>query len=393
MTAVTILYLNFYEKINIKISNWTVLILFLIFIISLSFIISKLIVRRIEKISHMLASVDDKKPIPEILEKIATQSGDEISQISKAYFTMLRKLVDTLKELENQHKDVKSQNEHLEEMIEQRTHELYQMNTALKQFTEKVMDELEMARRIQEEILPNESTYPKRSEFKVSSRYLAMESIGGDFFDIIRIGKNGYAFLIADVSGHGVPAALITTMAKVSFIDNSAWDREPAEVCSLVNEEICRLIGNMGYYYITAYYGIINLENGVFQYTNAGHHPAILFRSHSKTIERLNSRGSILGVFEDIQYHTASAQLREGDRIILFTDGLIEARSPDLELYGYERLYRYIIDNHKLPPKEFVTGMMEDVNNYCNKLPPEDDRAVLCVDFIARSNDSHLWTV
>lgn len=271
----------------------------------------------------------------------------------------------------------------LEEKVEQRTSQLKTLNKELTQRNLDMMKELEMAKRVQGSIIPKEETFPKRDELRFGSYYLAMESIGGDIYDIIRAGRNGYALLMGDVSGHGVPAALITTMVKVSFNTYTHWNTSTAEVCKKVNEDVCRLIRDLDYY-LTAYYGIINLETGEFTYTNASHHPTILYRKRTKAIEKLDSEGFLIGAFEDVNFGEGKVFLEEGDRLLMFTDGIIEAKNDEGEFYEYERLLNYVESNSSLSPKDFVSGLVKDLKSFTKEQSQNDDIAILYIELVKK---------
>jgi len=308
---------------------------------------------------------------------IKLDTKDEFKELSTTFNDMALKIKDSFYR-------IKEYNEHLEEMVEKRTIELDLLNKTLKQKNEEMLKELEMAERVQRSIIPSEKDFPKREELNFGSRYSSMENIGGDIYDVIRVGRNSYGFLIADVSGHGVPAALITSMAKVYFNANSGWGISPSAVCDKVNRGLFSLIGDLEYY-LTAYYGIINLEEGTFSYTNAGHHPAILIHPNGET-ESLDTKGFFIGAFDPdlIEYENGIVKLQEGDRILFFTDGIVEARNTKGDFYEYRRLMNYINNKYKLPPKEFVDGLVEDVEIFCEGEPPYDDRAILFIEFISK---------
>jgi len=268
------------------------------------------------------------------------------------------------------------------EILRRQKKQIEKLNKELDKTNAEMMKELKMAQRVQQSIIPNYDDLPKLKELKFGYEYTPMENVGGDLLDIIRIGKNNYGFLIADVSGHGVPAALITTMAKVFFNSHTEWGITPGEVCKRVHDDINKFIGDL-YYYLTAFYGIINLETSEFKYTNAGHQPAIIYRHNTSTIEELHSTGTLIGIFNEPQYETKTVKLEKGDRILIYTDGIIEAKNNEDKFYESERLYEYVANKSHLPPKEFVDGLIKDVEDFCGDNPPDDDRAILYIEFIS----------
>lgn len=295
-------------------------------------------------------------------------SNDEVGELGKSFNKMAE--------------IIQNYNENLEKMVQDRTMELNNANKQLQKNNEDMLRELDMAKRVQQSILPTEKTLPHINNLNFGTEYKSMESIGGDLFDVIRAGKHGYGILMADVSGHGVPAALITTMVKVAFNSNTHWNAKPSEVCSKVNKEMFRFIGDLDYY-LTAYYGIVNLETGEFTYTNAGHHPALVYKSQDRDIIELDTDGFFIGAFEDVNYETKSIKLERGDKILLLTDGITEARNSKGEFYGMERVIDFLKVHHHLSPKEFVKIFFQDVNEFGESRPADDDRAILFVEYLS----------
>lgn len=238
--------------------------------------------------------------------------------------------------------------------------------------------ELIVARRVQETFIPGAKDFPKRSELDFAGFYQAMADIGGDLYDVIRIGRNAYGFLIADVSGHGVPAALITALVKVAFRSQLVWGASPDLTCKNVNTELYEIIGE-GERYVTAFLAIVNLETSLLEFTNAGHHPGILIRN-GELIE-LNSEGRFLGIFPDPEYSKNSINLEAGDILVFYTDGIIEAKSYLDEEYGHDRFHEALINNNTANPDELITAVMSDLDSFTMGAPAHDDRAMLVIRF------------
>ncbi|OHD54224.1 MAG: hypothetical protein A2Y33_13045 [Spirochaetes bacterium GWF1_51_8] len=311
---------------------------------------------------------------------------DELQRTVYAFNTLLTRFKDAINQFSYSAEGMRLLNEQFEEMVEKRSQDNRKSTKSIRKVYETLIEELEMARRIQQNLLPSSRDFSERHEFRVGSRYISMESLGGDLYDIIRVGRNGYGFLIADVSGHGVAAALITTMLKVSFNDNSGWGKDTADIVKTVNTEMTRLIGDL-HYFVTAFYGTLNLESAEFRYTNAGHHPVILFKPASGEVNYLQTEGSIIGIFPAANYGSKTIYLDEGDRLIFFTDGVIESRDAQGELYGMDRLIDFVKRYSHIPPREFVDMLVEDVNGFTRNLPAEDDRALLYIEFVKKIGD------
>lgn len=322
---------------------------------------------------HVYRDITEKKR----LEQVMNEYYDNLQ-------TELEKMVEERTiELQEANQKLEDYNKNLEHKVAERTKELNKLNKTLEAKNQEMLKELKMAQRIQLGIIPDENAFPKREELNFGSKYLSMEAVGGDIYDVIRIGRNGFGFLMADVSGHGVPAALITSMVKVSFNSHSDWGVLPSEVCYKVNNEMMAFIGDLDYY-LSAYYGIINLETGEFQYTNAGHHPVILSNPDTEELVKLDSDGCLIGALylDEHNYETKSIKLKKNDRILFFTDGINEARNADGDFYGYDRLEEFVVKNRKLSPKDFVESLISDVEKFCGTRPPDDDRAVLCIEVL-----------
>ncbi len=351
----------------------------LLFGFVLSIILSKKLIEPIIKLNKATKEISKGN----LNISLDMDSKDEIGELSRRFDIMTKNLKISFEKIEEQNKQIREYSSHLEDKVAHRTRELIRKNKQL-------LSELDMARRVQLNLIPKLENFP-REELKFSSMYVSLERLGGDLFDVIRVGKNGYGLLIADATGHGVPAALIATMAKVSFKNHSGWGIPPSTVCENVNNEFMNLIGDLNYF-LTAYYGVINLETGEFQYTSAGHTPAILYRNSTKEIEALDPcLNPPIGAFtRDVKYNSTSIQLYEGDRILLYTDGIIEARNKEGEFYGQERLIDYVSKNSELSTDDFVQNLTKDLDVFCGRRPPDDDRAILYVEFRSRVEPQHI---
>ncbi|OHD12885.1 MAG: hypothetical protein A2Y41_10105 [Spirochaetes bacterium GWB1_36_13] len=282
--------------------------------------------------------------------------------------------------------EIKNYTECLEDRVAERTEDLKHSNQILEEQNALIQQELKMARKLQRRIIPFEGNFPVRKEFHLGSSYKAMESIGGDLYDIMTVSPNTYGYLMADVSGHGVTAAMITTMIKLAFQTHVKPDLSTGEICAAVNKDIYRILGDSGLYF-TAFFCLLDLESGRLQYTLAGHPPPLLYRKDDGQVMRLAEKtDSFLGIFEGEKYDTCSLDLKERDRILLFTDGILEAVNSKNEMFGESRLKDYLSTRNHLDVKQFVQELMREISDFCGGRPPRDDRAVLCIDFIKKMN-------
>lgn len=231
--------------------------------------------------------------------------------------------------------------------------------------------ELEIARRIQMSILPR--TLPATPQLKLAARYVPMREVGGDFYDFLRVDEHRLGMLIADVSGHGIPAALIASMVQVAVASQVPHAHDPALVLAGMNQALC---GKLKGQFVTAAYLFLDLTEGTLRYAAAGH-PPVLWQRHQAGIERLVSNGLALGFRASTRYTTITRALQPGDRFLLYTDGLIEAHNPSKEQYGEERVSSILADDK---PLEAVAGaLLESVSRWAGD-DPEDDVTFVLVE-------------
>ncbi|MFN3659617.1 MAG: PP2C family protein-serine/threonine phosphatase [Brevinematales bacterium] len=249
-------------------------------------------------------------------------------------------------------------------------------------------EQLAMARKVQMAFMPFAQSSFQRNEFRWAFWYQPAETIGGDLLDIIRVGRNGYAFVVADVSGHGIPSALLTSMTKVAFINHSGWDKDPAQVCAEVNRDFLKTLQDVGFY-VTAFYAFLNLEKGCLSYTSAGHMPLLYYSAHSHTLASLHTKGTILGVFQNPVFESQRVEMVPHDKIFLFTDGLVDIQNRAGEWFGIEKLEKTVRQYAHLAPDRCVEAIRQEVIRFGWGEKNVDDQALLCVEFLSRTPKGH----
>ena len=200
--------------------------------------------------------------------------------------------------------------------------------------------EYEEARRIQRKLLP--SIVPQIEGCEITTQWRPASGVGGDCFDVIPFGASRVALCIADVVGKGIPAALLMSNLQASVRAFATEAAQPAELCQQVNRILCGRIAEGRF--ISFFYCRIDTSLGVVTYANAGHYLPIVVRQDG-SVSRLTEGGPVLGVFNDATYEQADTQIGSGDRIILFTDGVTEARNSDDEEFGEARLIEAAVAN------------------------------------------------
>jgi phosphoserine phosphatase RsbU/P len=241
------------------------------------------------------------------------------------------------------------------------------------QFSE-IQKELEIARRIQTDILP--SAYPASDHFQVAARYVPMTSVAGDFYDFLITGPKQAGLLIADVSGHGVPAALIASMVKLAATSQRANLSDPAALLSGMNSVLC---GNTQNQFVTAAYVYLDATSSTLRYSAAAHPPMLLLRS-GQVIE-VTENGLMLAAFSDATYSTAIHPLHSGDRLLLYTDGLLEATNPAAEELGPQRLSALLQEGAHLNPEAAADHIISSLKTWARS--QNDDLTVLICDYAA----------
>lgn len=241
--------------------------------------------------------------------------------------------------------------------------------------------ELEIAFNIQQTFMPN-NTSPFPDKLEVFGKMFPAQEIGGDFFDFFQISKNQIGFVIADVSGKGVPAALFMVMSKTLLRSAALANPSPKECMMEVSHYLC--YNNDSMMFVTAFYGILNVDTGEVHYCDAGHLPPYIL-SIDGTLKKIPKEGGIaLGVIEGLEQANTllsekSLQLEKGDSLILFTDGLTESVNQNNDLYPVFRLENILKTNAKTDLPTLINDVKNDLNDFTEGTPPFDDVTVLCL--------------
>lgn len=244
-----------------------------------------------------------------------------------------------------------------------------------------IRDELEMARQIQTSILPRE--IPTVGNLDIAARYIPMSSVAGDFYDFLVVDEKRIGILVADVSGHGMPAALIASMLKIAFAAQAAHASEPALVMSGLNQALC---GKFQGHYVTAAYALIDTEKQTLCYAGAGHPPLLLREGSSGKVRPVLENGLYLGYFPGASYSAVETPFRKGDWIVLYTDGVTEMKPESEEEFGEARLKEFLESHPDLPAAGFVDSLLERLSVWSGRAPgqePDDDVTLLAVHFPA----------
>ncbi len=258
------------------------------------------------------------------------------------------------------------------ERLEQRNVELQQSVESGAARLEMQEQELQRAREIQQSLLPRE--IPQIPGFEVAGAWQPASMVSGDYYDVLRLGGHRLGICIADVVGKGVSAALLmaNVQAAVRAFANDA--ESPAEVCGKVNRLLCENIARGKF--VTFFYGILDGDAHTFHYCNAGHLYPILVAGGSSGM--LEQGGAVLGVFPEWVYEDSMVELRTGDRLLLFTDGITEAADEDEREFEEVNVAAFAKANCKLGAKDLTSRLLAEVTAFCGARF-RDDATILVI--------------
>ena len=246
--------------------------------------------------------------------------------------------------------------------------------------------ELEYAKQIQLSALP--TNFPKNEDFEIYAQMIAAKEVGGDFYDFYKLNDTTVAFLAADVSGKGIPAAMFMMTAKTIIKDLAESGMAVNDIFTKANEKLCE--NNESGMFVTAWMGILDLTTGKMQFANAGHNPPLLKRANGD-FEYLKTRaGFVLAGMEGIRYRVGELMIYPGDRLFLYTDGVPEATNTENKLYGEERLLIFANQNANADATEFLPSLKANIDAFVGEAPQFDDITMLMFDYKPKQGGVHM---
>ena len=246
--------------------------------------------------------------------------------------------------------------------------------------------ELEYAKQIQLSALP--TNFPSAEKFGIYAQMIAAKEVGGDFYDFYKLDDDTVAFLAADVSGKGIPAAMFMMSAKTIIKDLAESGLSVNEIFTRANEKLCE--NNESGMFVTAWMGILNLKTGILQLANAGHNPPLLKRAGGD-FEYLKTRaGFVLAGMEGVKYRAGELTLCKGDRLFLYTDGVPEATNSENKLYGEDRLLAFMNENSSAEATEFLPSLKANIDQFVGEAPQFDDITMLMLDYKSKEGGEQM---
>ena len=247
----------------------------------------------------------------------------------------------------------------------------------IEEATARIDKELEYAKQIQLSALP--TNFPNGDDFKIYAQMIAAKEVGGDFYDFYKLNDTTVAFLAADVSGKGIPAAMFMMTAKTIIKDLAEGGMAVNDIFTKANEKLCE--NNESGMFVTAWMGIMDLTTGIVQFSNAGHNPPLLKRADG-SFEYLKTRaGFVLAGMEGICYRAGEITMDPGDRLFLYTDGVTEATNTENMLYGEERLLTFMNQNASMEARKLLPALKNNIDEFVGEAPQFDDITMLMLDY------------
>ena len=246
--------------------------------------------------------------------------------------------------------------------------------------------ELEYAKQIQLSALP--TNFPQNEDYSIYAQMIAAKEVGGDFYDFYKLSDTTVAFLAADVSGKGIPAAMFMMTAKTIIKALAESGMAVCDIFTKANEKLCE--NNEADMFVTAWMGILDLTTGIVQFANAGHNPPLLKRADG-TFEYLKSRpGFVLAGMEGVRYRAGEITLNPGDRLFLYTDGVTEATNLENQLYGEDQLLAFMNQNASMKATQLLPALKANIDEFVGDAPQFDDITMLMLDYKTKEGGEHM---
>ena len=247
-----------------------------------------------------------------------------------------------------------------------------------------VRNDLTTAARIQQSILPQKfPPFPERSEVDVYAQMTPAKEVGGDFYDFFFIDQDRLAFLIGDVSGKGVPAAIFMAVSRTLLKAIATQVVNPGESLRRLNQLL--IPESNGRMFVTIFYGILNTRTGDVQFSFGAHNPPFIKRKEGEVERISHESGFLLGMMDDMEYDVHKVTLRPGDTILLYTDGVTEAMNGSAELFEESRLVEALRRSNGAPLPEMLKGIQDDLVRFTAGTTQSDDITMLALQYRGKS--------
>ena len=307
------------------------------------------VIEPIEQITAAASSfVETKEPMP---ESMVARTQDEIETLALTMIQMER--------------DINESMENLARVTAER---------------ERIAAELDVAEKIQSDMLPRIfPPYPNCPQFSIYATMTPAKEVGGDFYDFFCIDKDHFGLVMADVSGKGIPAALFMVISKTLIKNSAQPGRCPREIMEAVNRQLCE--NNDAAMFVTVWFGILEISTGKITAVNAGHEKPLVMKKGEEFVYLRDKHGMMLAALDMVRYKEYESQLEPGDRLFLYTDGLLEATNSKNELYGEERALRSMNAHKDETIHDLLEHVHKDTDVFVGEAPQFDDLTMMVLEY------------
>ncbi len=253
-------------------------------------------------------------------------------------------------------------------------------HTLLKAFKKRMDEELEQARIAQLALLPQKQ--PDNPYIEIAAKFIPMDEVGGDYYDWYELKDERVGLVIADVTGHGVPAALISSMTAGLFKTHAPLIKSPLSLLNTINDALYERIPDQKF--VTAFYCTYDPHTRILTYSSAGHPPLYILRSKTKELITLSTDGMILGVFLSEMNRLTEKQIEliPGDKVFFYTDGIVEITNAEGIPFGIQKLESFLVNNAHLSIEALLEAIYSSVLNFSAKTKFDDDITLLGLEIV-----------
>lgn len=327
----------FTRELTNYISGFIIIVVFVTLVINVYFLIKKLIVENLNRVNNSLSEITNGN----LNVVVDVRGNEEFNSLSND----INSTVDTLKHY-------------------------------IDEAAARIDEELKIAKLIQYSSLPYKTM--ENEILDINAEMFTAKEVGGDFYDYYFLGENKLVFLVADVSGKGIPGAMFMMRAKTVIKNLTQSGLEIDEIFTLANEELCK--NNEADMFVTAWMGIIELDTGLVKYVNAGHNPPLL--KQGKEFVYLKSRPNfVLGGMENVRYTKNELKLSYNDILYLYTDGVTEATNKNNQLFGEEKLNETLSSSNNYKAEKICKIVKEEIDEFVGDNEQFDDITMLCLRY------------
>jgi len=267
--------------------------------------------------------------------------------------------------------------EHQAADLRKALHKVEQQNNIIEKQNTRLIKDLHKAAEFQKSLLPEK--LPQFARLKFAAIYIPSSQLGGDFYDVFKMDHNRVGIVLADASGHGVAAAMLSAMFKMTFQKYVSEMAEPAQVFNRLNRDFCKVL-QMGEFF-TAFYAVFDRRSGKLTYANAAHPRPVLLDYETNTLQELDTNGFLLGVMSDgISYEQKETVLNTRSRLLIYTDGVNESVNAQEEQFGSERIKTCLLKHAQEAPRSYLRHFKKELIRFSGTKNFDDDVSIIVMD-------------